>query len=344
MRMVRLRARVPPLASWMVILSAEGPTGASTSTPARANQPRPWRPRKNSSLRSSQSPSMAAASGAETRISSGEPATTTAGVRVMTGDWARAAANAKASRPARASQLRGVRGNGENRISFSIPGSIAGEEWLLFGFLGARVRGNPRGHTVLNLFKLIGGDVDSDHLAVGSVFFLIGSFDGGGQVKPEVGLHIVVGNALPDGVEDAERCLRGDVTLLSGLAIPLRGLRHVAGKALAAVAIEHGEMHLAGNGSPIGGLAVPLCRCLICFAGLGNVMHRRCISSVVLAHGDLSGGIAGVGLSQQIGVDSRGLGGDGNQRQSKNCEQKRLQKTRFHCGLNQLSKTIADSG
>src|SRR5208337_1489429 len=177
---------------------------------------------------------MATASEAETRISCGEPVTTTAGVRVMTGDWARAAANAKASRPARASQHRGARRNGENRISFSIPGSIAGEECHLFGFLEARVRGNPRGRAVLNLFKLIGGDVDSYQLAVGGVLLLIGPFDGGGQVEPEVGLHIAVGNALPDGVEHAERGLRGHVTLLSGLAIPLRGLRHVAGKALAA--------------------------------------------------------------------------------------------------------------
>ena len=41
-----------------VIFNADGPTGASTSTPASANHARPSRPRNNSSLRPSHSPSM----------------------------------------------------------------------------------------------------------------------------------------------------------------------------------------------------------------------------------------------------------------------------------------------
>ena len=119
------------------------------------------------------------------------------------------------------------------------------------------MRGNPRGHAILDFFKLTSGDVGSDQLAAGGVLLLIRPLDGCGQIKPVVSLHVVVRYALADGVEHAEKGLCSHVSLLGGLAIPLGGLRHIAGEALAAVAIERGEMHLACNGALIGGLAVP---------------------------------------------------------------------------------------
>lgn len=111
---------MPPFALWMVSFNTDGPTGASTSTPARAIHASLSCPRKNSSLRPSHSPSMPIAPGAETRISSGAPATTTVGVSEMAGDWARAAAKAKTDRQRRESQPCVVRRNMESRIVFSI--------------------------------------------------------------------------------------------------------------------------------------------------------------------------------------------------------------------------------
>src|ERR1035437_10031843 len=118
--------------------------------------------------------------------------------------------------------------------------------------------GTPRGNPLLDRVQLFGGDVGSDQLAVGGVLLLILPLDGGGQVKPEVGLDIIVRNALADGVEHAERGFCGWVSLLGSFAIPLGGLNHVAGKALAPVAIERGKMQFAGDETLLGGFAVPL--------------------------------------------------------------------------------------
>src|ERR1035437_3629884 len=81
--------------------------------------------------------------------------------------------------------------------------------------------GTPCGNPLLDRVQLFGGDVGSDQLAVGGVLLLILPLDGGGQVKPEVGLNIVVRNALADGVEHAERGLRGCVSLLRSFAVTL---------------------------------------------------------------------------------------------------------------------------
>ena len=127
--MVWLRLAVP-VAVWVVSFSVEGPSGASTSAPARANQVWPSRPRKNWSLRPSHSPSMLDAPAEFTRINSGEPATTTVGVREMAEDWAGVMADSGGSRHASAIQFRIVLTNGESCILLSI---LA---WLEIGSAG----------------------------------------------------------------------------------------------------------------------------------------------------------------------------------------------------------------
>src|ERR1700722_934991 len=106
MAMVELICRAV-LSTWMETLSGDGPAGVSTSTPARAYQAVEARPRvlglpacvrfragtgsrepgKNCNVWPCHWPSTWALAGASTRISSGEPASTTAGVRVIEGDW-----------------------------------------------------------------------------------------------------------------------------------------------------------------------------------------------------------------------------------------------------------------
>jgi len=161
--------------------------------------------------------------------------------------------------------------------------------------------GNPCGNTLLDGVQLIGGDVGPDHLAVSGVFLLVWPRRGSRQIKPEVGLNVVVRNSLTDGVEYAERGLRGYTSLLGSLAIPGGGQFHVAGKAFAAVAIECGEMHFSWDETLLGGLAIPLSGCFVGFTGLGDIVQRCGVCSVALTHGDPGGGIAGVCIIQQGG-------------------------------------------
>jgi len=73
------------------------PTVASTSAPASANHVRPSRPRRNATAVQATHRRSGAFVGASTRISSGEPASTSRGVKVTELDCAGACPRASAS-------------------------------------------------------------------------------------------------------------------------------------------------------------------------------------------------------------------------------------------------------
>src|SRR5215472_155824 len=115
----------------------DGPRGASTSTPARANQTSPWR--KNAILRVSHSPVTAAASGALTRISSGEPAMTAEGVSstrvgVLVGGCAGRSAGARSAVISQRRRREPVMPSGYRlAITHSVGGEFYAEEILRIG-------------------------------------------------------------------------------------------------------------------------------------------------------------------------------------------------------------------
>ncbi len=94
-----------PLLLRAVMCNADGPAAASTSAPASANQAPPFCPRKNSIFRPSHSPSTLVTELASTRISSGDPATTIAGVKLTASRDAGTPRAARGKAAATASQM-----------------------------------------------------------------------------------------------------------------------------------------------------------------------------------------------------------------------------------------------
>ena len=167
------------------------------------------------------------------------------------------------------------------------------------------MRGLPRGHAILHVGDLIGGEVLANHLAIGCILFLVRPTNAGGKIKPEIRLNVILGHALAKGVEHAQRCLRGRVALICCPAIPRCRLLHIARNGLAsAIAIERGQVHFSGNVILVGGLSIPRELLLIVAGHLRFVMVVGGRLRIVLAQRDLGRGVAGIGLGLQGRVNT----------------------------------------
>ena len=120
------------------------------------------------------------------------------------------------------------------------------------------MRGLPLRLAILNIGDLVGRDPRPYILPIGRILRLIRTIGRGGEIEPEVSLHIVARYALPKCVKNSQRALRAGVSSISGLAIPRRRGFYIPRKGLArAVPVERGQMNLANDETLIRCLPIP---------------------------------------------------------------------------------------
>ena len=170
--------------------------------------------------------------------------------------------------------------------------------------------GLPGGYAVFYGGLLVGGDVLAYALAVGHVLGLVLSLGGGGKTEPVIGFDVVLLDAHPDGIKQAQCALGAGVPFVGGLAVPDDGLGHVAADS-AAIPIKVAKVNLAHGVALVGGFAVPGC-CLRVIGGqLARVAWDAFAGRVGVADLNLRGGIAGGGFGQKSWIDGRGRGDGG---------------------------------
>ena len=184
----------------------------------------------------------------------------------------------------------------------------------------------PGGDAVFHGRLLVCGDVLADALTVSHVLCLVWAGDGSGQVEPEVGFNVILGNTHANGVKQPKRTLRARVALVGGLTIPGYRLGHIAGHA-ATIAIEIGKMNLCRNAALVCGLQVPRGGLPVIGGQLAGVTRRSIPGGVCVCRLDLGVDVTRGGFGKYGGVDGsrrrgRGLRQRRDERQAKRADRK----------------------